>query len=557
MAHGVSSPAPGRGRLATLVGLHLILTWRPVRAEKTAGIIGTAVLILAMSVLGIVLGATSFGLTMALQQRADGPILILWAGSAALFVALLLQGLFREGVGGGIDVSPLFHMPVAPGEMVRAGLLSRLLGPWTLPPAGFFTGCVAAAALSGRVGFALAVIPAALLWCVHAFLILMAGDFLLFNLRRSRRVVEALGILGTLLLMTWMVVMNRHALGHQEGDASMSMGGLTTLWRALGPALMVLPGFSAASWVGAGWLAAVRLPVALAEAAGLYWLAGVLLGRLVDQGAAEGRGRKRRTEAAPVPSRAGLLDRWAVWPLARKDFLYFARDPFLKTMLMGMVLAPMVMMLIFMGQNSPFGMTFVHFGIPLFILMSFARVSTNLLGLERTGLMVLLGSPVPRWKVLLGKNLVVLALFAAVLAVPTGILLWKGSPAGLVAADVAMALSAALIFFGAGNFMSIYMPLPMAPKGRRLAAQVPVGRQFLAMFVQMALTGACSLASLPIVIGRVAAGALGASALWVALLGAAMLLYGTVIYAVLLACASRLMPPKEPDIYEALVRTQT
>lgn len=556
MAHGVSSSAPGKGRLGTLVGLHLILTWRPMRAEKTVGIIGTAVLILAMAVLGILLGATSFGLTMALQQRAEALPLVLWMGSAVLFIALLVQGLFREGVGGGIDVSPLFHMPVSPGEMVRAGLLSRLLGPWTLPPLGFFTGCAAAAAVSGRAAVALAVIPAALLWCVHVFLILMAGDFLLFNLRRSRRVVEALGILGTLLLMTWMVVMNGQAMRHADGEASMSMGGLKVLWQTLGPWLMVLPGFSAASWVGAGWRAAVRLPVALAESAGLYWLAGALLRRLIEQGGAEGRGR-RAGAAASVSSRPGLLDRWAVWPFASKDLLYFARDPFLKTMLMGMALAPMVMLLVFMGRNSPFGETFVHYGIPLFILMSFARVSTNLLGMERTGLMILMASPAPRWRVLLGKNLVILALFACVLSVPAGVLLWKGSPAGLVAADVVMGLSAALVFFGAGNIMSILMPLPMAPKGRRLAAQVPVGRQFLAMFVQMALTGACSLASLPIVIGRVAAGALGASVLWVALLGGAMLLYGAVIYTVLLVYASRLMPLKEPDIYEALVRTQT
>ncbi len=112
-----------------------------------------------------------------------------------------------------------------------------------------------------------------------------------------------------------------------------------------------------------------------------------------------------------------------------------------------------------------------------------------------------------------------------------------------------------MIYFGLGNLLSLVMPMPVAPRGRRLVPQVSGGKMILVMLAQFAMLGAVMAVDLPVILGRVALLHVG-SPLLAALALPAMVLYGALIYAVLLAAASRLMASREPALYEALVRSQ-
>jgi len=543
-----------RRRLRVLLELQLRLQWRSARGRGAAEALGASVMLVVVGLLGVGAGFAGYLLTEAFAQDPAGPAPALWIGGAGLLALLLYAGLFGGGAGSGFDVSRLFHMPVAAGEMVLADAAARFLGPWSLPPAAFFGGSALACAWEGHPAFA-ALLPAALvLWLLQAHLVLAAGDLLLFNLRRSRRLMEAVGLLGTGLFVALLFFQNYLATRLVHGLAfGGAMRWLTHAWGALGPFLLLLPGLSAVSWVGAGRWAPLRLAAALAEAAGLLALGRLLLVRLMERGSAEGRRRTREGRREAERTSARPLERLAIWPFCVKDFRYLTRDPYLKTALMGILLYPFLWVLIATGPGFDARGALLHVGLPLVLLLSFANLSTNHLAVEREGLLLLIGSPAPRWRLLAGKNLLLMGLYLAVTAAVEGYFVWRGVKPGSAAADLVMAFSMGLIYFGLGNLLSLLMPMPVAPRGRRLVPQVSGAKMFLVIFAQFAMLGAVMAVDLPVILGRVAMLHVG-SPLLAALALPAMLLYGALIYAVLLAAASRLMASREPAIYEALVR---
>ncbi len=544
-------------RLRVLLKLQLLIQWRSARGRGMAAALGMGVMLLVMGSLAVGAGFAGYSLTEAFAQRASGPAPALWIGGAGLLAFFLFSGLFGGGAGSGFDVSRLFHLPVAAGEMVLADAAARVLGPWSLPPAAFFAGSMLACAWEGHPAF-VALLPAALiLWLLQAHLVLAAGDLLLFNLRRSRRLMEAAGLVGTGLFVALLIFQNYLATRSVHG---LAFGGalrwLTGAWGVLGPYLLLLPGLSAVSWVGAGWWAPFRLAAALAEAAGLLALGRLLLVRLMERGAAETgrRGRAGRPEAARTS--ASPLERLAIWPFCVKDFRYLTRDPYLKTALMGILLYPFLWVLIATGHGFDGRGAFLHVGLPLILLLSFSHLSTNHLAVEREGLLLLIGSPSPRWRLLAGKNLLLMGLYLGVTAAVEGYFIWRGMKPGAAADDLVMAFSMGMIYFGLGNLLSLIMPMPVAPRGRRLVPQVSGGKMFLVMLAQFAMLGAVLVVDLPVILGRLALAHV-ASPLLVAAALPAMVLYGALIYAVLLAAASRLMASREPALYEALVRASS
>ncbi|MGA9752310.1 MAG: hypothetical protein WBS54_11035, partial [Acidobacteriota bacterium] len=253
-------------RLRVLLRLQLIIQWRSARGRGKAEALGMGAMLLVMGLLGVGAGFVGYSLTEAFAQQASGPAPALWIGGAGLLAFFLFSGLFGGGAGSGFDVSRLFHLPVAAGEMVLADAAARFLGPWSLPPTAFFAGSMLAGAWEGHPAF-VALVPAALiLWLLQAHLVLAAGDLLLFNLRRSRRLMEAVGLLGTGLFVALLIFQNYLATRTVHG---LAFGGalrwITDAWDVLGPVLLLLPGLSAVSWVGAGWWAPVRLAAALVE----------------------------------------------------------------------------------------------------------------------------------------------------------------------------------------------------------------------------------------------------------------------------------------------------
>ncbi len=183
--------------------------------------------------------------------------------------------------------------------------------------------------------------------------------------------------------------------------------------------------------------------------------------------------------------------------------------------------------------------------------MALSRFATNHLAIERSGLGLVLGSPVPRWAVLAGKNMALMALFLCVLVVPIGFFVWKGMPPAEAGATVLTAIATGAVYLGLANLMAVLMPVPVAPRGRRLMPQVSGGMMFLLGLLNIVVLAATEIALLPLLLGRLAfSDAPGpVSGLLLALAG---VLYGLVLYLLLLAWASRLMERRESTIYEAL-----
>jgi len=542
-------------RIPVLLKLHLILAWRPSRSGKTVEMAAMAVLFLTLAFMCLMLSIAGFELASRMPLEGGDYAVLLTAAGGLLAVAYFLIGLFHESAGGGIDLSLLFHMPVSPGEMVLSGLVSRFLSPWFAPPAAFFLGCCAGGLATGHFLRALAVGPAMALWGAQVFLTLIVGDFALYHLRRSRRFAEivSMGLLAIFLLfaMAQFFFMPRFVEARAGGGF---LERVITAWADWIWLIDLLPGFSAFAWIQGGWHTPLALAAAALEAAALAALASYLLARLMERGAAGAGKRKavaRRTGRRAAP---GLASALPVWPFFAKDLRYFARDPYLKTLLMGVLVGPLIFMMIFAAPSGRFGEVFLHFGMPYLLLTYLSQLSNNHLAMERAGLLNAIVSPLPRWRLLVGKNMALMVLYLAMMGLPAGFLAWRGEKWTLIMADGVMAFTLGLLYFGAGNFAAIFFPVPVAPAGRRLKAQVSTGRMFLMSLFHAALLAAVSGLALPVFLGRVAVGRILEPAWVPAALAFIMVLYGLLLYAALVAGASRLMPLREPDIYEVVVR---
>jgi hypothetical protein len=316
----------------------------------------------------------------------------------------------------------------------------------------------------------------------------------------------------------------------------------------------LLPGFSAFAWIQGGWHTPLALAAAALEAAALAVLASSLLARLMERGASAAGKRRAGTRTIGRRPAPGPVNALPVWPFFAKDLRYFARDPYLKTMLMGVLIGPVIIMMVFFAPSGHIGEVFLHFGMPYLLLTYLSQLSNNHLAMERAGLVNALVSPCPRWRLLVGKNMALMLFYLALMGLPAGLLAWRGERGTLILADVVMAFTLGLLYFGAGNFAAVIFPVAVAPAGRRLKAQVSAGRMFLLSLFHAALLGAVSGLALPVFLGRVAVGRLS-EPFWVpAALSGVMVLYGLLLYSALVAGASLLMPPREPDIYDAVVR---
>src|SRR6185436_10573211 len=102
------------------------------------------------------------------------------------------------------------------------------------------------------------------------------------------------------------------------------------------------------------------------------------------------------------------------------------------------------------------------------LLATFVGISafgSNAFGLERRGVVLLLGFPVERWRILLGKNLgaILLRLPGLVLLLVAGAGL---APLVLLPAGATIAAVTLLLSAGADNFPSILFPTVVPGAGR-------------------------------------------------------------------------------------------
>ncbi|MCI4397258.1 MAG: hypothetical protein JHC34_00300 [Acidobacteria bacterium] len=546
-------------RLGVLLKLHLLLTWRPPKRGGLKEVAGAFAMVFFAGITGLAIAATSLGLTYVLSDRPAEQDLVFWGGAGFLLLFFLLMGLFMETVAGGIDISLLFHYPITHPEMLLSELGARVVGPASLPAAGFFAGCAAGGLLAGRKDLALAALPALLIWLVQANLAMMTIDYLLFHVRRSRHIQEAFALVGMLLYISLLLLPNILPNGH-GGQSSQSTTLSMPEWflaagKLLAPLAALLPGASAASWIVGGWAMIPRMGFALALILSLFLADQLLLQRLIDSGGVETPGANaRRAVKRNLTMGRSKMAQFLAWPFFVKELRYMVRDPVLRNALLGVVIFPFVILYLLIQSSGIFaGAWFSQYGFQLFLLMGFARLSTNHLAVERSGLGLLLGSPAPRWAFLMGKNLAMMALFILVLLVPTGYLFWKGMPAPDAGISILIGIAAGAVYFGIANVTSILIPLPVVPRGHRLMPQGSGGMMFLLGLLNLVALTVTWIAILPLLLWRLAVSQTAAPETYL-LLAVGIVLYGLLLYLVLLALASRLMERRESTIYEALVR---
>ena len=522
-------------RLIALVGLRWRLDLRALRGarERLVGL----VLFAPIALLGAALGAVVVFLGVRWVERswpeALLPGLSAFTTLAGLFWALspLLVGVaFSETH----DMGRLLHFPVPFRTLVVSSVLANLTEPMVVLRLPVMV--VLAAALSdGPARF-----PAAMAGVLVSFAFTLAAaqavGLLLQGLSRNRRAQDwalflgvGLGFLLSLLPLLFITgrlsPLVRLVLERDPFALSpFAWGVRAAVHGGHGEALPFLAFLGSG---GAGVAAAMAVSAALARR--------IYRGEVVLGGSA--------APAAAARSRRLLLP-GALGALLEKDLRITWRDPRLRAAIFTGLLGPLFLLFVLwprgMGGAS---------ATALLLLASFtgmAAFGSNAFALERRGLILLLGFPVERWKILVAKNAVATLLRLPALALLAAATVLLGAPALLVPV-LTVALVTLLIAAGADNFLSILFPIPVPAPGANPYGSVSGGRGLGAAAVAAVLLAGALVLSSPFAFLVWLPLLLGARWLWVvslplALAGAAG------AYAMLVSAAGSLLEKREPSL---------
>jgi hypothetical protein len=324
------------------------------------------------------------------------------------------------------------------------------------------------------------------------------------------------------------------------------------------------------------WFPSTALPVraalAAAEAgrpAAIVYLAAaaVLLLVVVDVGAriavreamnrvagGEGRSHARKDEATASASSPVLrLDRGGptseLATMIAREWRTYLRTP---QVIMGLLMIPVLLLVL--GRGSGFSFASHPFLLTFLCISSALNLSGNQFGLDQAGVRLLFLLPILPRRLLLAKNLALVALVATVTAACLGLAALAGGMTVQDALTAVAALAAALpVALTLGTFLSVYHPWRMvfrlggAPPGAMISA-----------FSQMAAMGVVALllllpmSLLPILLAN------RASDFWIAAASfAATLVFAGALWAiwwVMLGVAARALVARRERIIDRLAR---
>jgi hypothetical protein len=159
--------------------------------------------------------------------------------------------------------------------------------------------------------------------------------------------------------------------------------------------------------------------------------------------------------------------------------------------------------------------------------------------------------PLPRWKILVAKNVGALLLRApgVVMILAAGVLI---APAQYLPAAGAVAFVTLLLSAGMDNFLSVLFPMPVPPPGGNPYGAVSGSRGFGAALVGAALLLAVAVLCAPFALLVWLPALLAAPSLWMVTLPVA--LAGALgVYAMLVIGAERLLVRREPELLERIL----
>ncbi len=481
---------------------------------------------------------TLVGIRLLDAQRPDlvMPVIsILATGVGLLWAAApLLTGMALSETH---DVSRLMQFPIPTTTLVASSLLANLAQPAVVAQIPLVV------ATSWAVAPRLAVLPLALLGVGSSFAFILAAaqvaGLAFQGIARNRRLHDLamfLGLALTLLisLVPLLAVLTIGSTGSVRGVAEEL---LSADLFAVSPFAW---GVRAAAHVGrgdaAGYTAALALQI-VATLATMALAAG-MIGRI------HGGGLSLAPRSA---TREGVARMWfdsPVGALIEKDLRMAWRDPSLKAGLFTSLVGLAIFVLFITQMRSAW-----PGGRAVLLLASFVGLSafgSNAFGFERRGVALLLGFPIPRWRILAAKNLAILAFrIPGLLTVLIGTVL-IGRVAYLPAAITIMAVTM-LIVAALDNFNSILFPVAVPEPGKNPHAAVSGARGLTAALMSSLTFLVGGVLSIPFVFLAWLPLLLGRPTLWLATLPLA-LAGGAALYAMLVAGASGLLGRREPEL---------
>jgi ABC-2 type transport system permease protein len=438
------------------------------------------------------------------------------------------------------DLTRLVHFPVPLPTLALSSLIANLAQPTVLAEVPIAFAIALALSHGGAFPLAVAGVLSTLLFYLAAS---QAAGLVLHALTRNRRLHDAalfvaLG-LGFSLSLLPMLILTGGLRPLAGGVARAALRADVFAWSPFAwGARAAVHGGRGELVPFAAWLALQWLAIAAAVLVSTALIRRIYHGE-VKLGIAAGR----------AAARARMWLPGATGALVEKDLRVAWRNPALKaTLFMGLA-TPLVFFVI-VSQTGTFGRS----GTGLLALATYIGMATfgsNAFGMERRGVALLLGFPIARWRMLVGKNLsgMFFRLPALVALVIAGALL---SPPYLPAAIV-IALCAMLVAAGADNFISILFPVTAPEPGRSPHAAASAGGRGLASALLSAalFTGAMMLAAPFIALAWLPHAFARLHWWWVslplALAGAAA------TYALLVGGAEQLLLRREPELLERIL----
>jgi hypothetical protein len=478
------------GHLRLLLGLRFRLLWRQLTA-RTSRIVSTLLLLLVITPLSIFLGLGAAALTGLLLDSGSTTGVREWIHLIylAVFVFLSLSPVLGFRGSEFYDVTKLFLYPVRQKTVFVAVALGHLTSGTVL----FFLPLLLfpLLRLPGGAGLvALRFVGAA----VFLFLAVALGQMLVYamlNLLRSRRFRDLAMLAGPLIGGAVYLATRAASFGGRSWLFDLAVHRPSQWFR-----------FSPSYWislvVGApeGPRLADLLPMLLGALPLTVLVVSLstrlqekaFLGELRVSSPAAGIRTRRRSALRRFLGRFVPADLRAI---AGRELVGLRREPMVKTLLVhqsAFFLVPVVLAMFGLGGalEGPSALAYLHF-LPVMLLVVEQTILLNNLGLEGEGFVHLAATPIPRGRILLGKNLAHLALFGAansilVLSVAAGMAavvenidLSTALEAG--ARDAFAGLLALIVVVALGNVVSPIAPTRLTVKGLKALRQQHSGKE--------------------------------------------------------------------------------
>ena len=479
-----SNHAPGTFALRPRVLRTLLwLRWQLLvrgYARSVSRIIGAIVLALLLIPLS---GLLAFGLVATFQNVRPAHELIaeniLFYLLTIIYLIYAFLPLLQYNLNEGLDITKLANYPLSQPELMASLLISTLLDIPTLAVLLVFVGV--GIGWTQTVGQGLLIGVALLLAYIHLVAISQLLLSSLMGLLRNRRFRDITLVLGTLLGLSCSLgsqVVTR--LVRPEGDAS---GVIAFINYDVGQWLQFTPPGMAARAVvaesnGQSLVALLWLAVLALAAIPVLWAWSTVLARGLatpeDGGSTRTRTRKTAkvaptptgttvvmgmpVAAAVAPSRRALIPA-PVLAIARKDLLYYWRDPMYKRSFMGsLYFVGIILLNLFTvsanRQGSGFSQVLV--GAALFLVLN---LTSNAFGYEGATMTTLAFFPIRPIHLFMGRNLAALSVGIIEMVLLLGLQGFISQDWRQVAVLAIAGFGALLAAMGPGNVIAVFFPI--------------------------------------------------------------------------------------------------